>query len=767
VGESLYDRLISRDWIKYKVQPELLEGKVGIVIAAIVLALSLMLIFWRYLFTSSLIYPVSELGSDLNREVVPLARYIVQTIQQGNPLPLWRTYHLSGAPIAGHPVAPIFYPPTWICLFLPLPLALNLLVVGHLWWAGLGTFVFMKDVFKLHWHSCLIAALVFALAPRWVALISGGHWQSIMALAWWPWACWVFARFWQTKRPVWGLTLGVCLAAQALTDGRYLFITLACLAIATLSFYRWKTKLNWSVLSATLWVIAGVICLGLAAVQTLPFLELLPYSTRSSLTEVEANAFSLPIYLTAGVLFPLKLKFPEWYLYTGVSVIMLSIWSLAKKPARQEMVAWMAIGIGLLLSLGDNSPLYTALLQWVPGFGLFRIPSRWWLLSVSGLAVLSGWAVEKWLCFRSEGSRGERGRFLLLVMGTIYIVVGALEFTFPGAVPFDVSTVLVLFALITIGLLFKPSYTAWAGLAVLILLDSWNASLALIKPVSERQTIQSEQIATTIKSLSNHEERFFAPYEGLTAADLVVNDLSAVDGYDSFQLMNHAQLANLAMGCWYNGYAVTAPATKSNPDAVKACPDLDLNKGLLAALNARLLLLPSNSTLEDANAKIETRGYKIYDLEPNLGRGFGVSDVLVTSSAGCFDQLAKIDARTTGVVEVSPPFQIEPSSIEVESLERTPNLERFRVRSEGNSILIRSESWAPGWQVAVNGKQADLLRADCALQGVWLQAGNHEIIFEYAPQGYIVGRAISLITLIIVPVVLLISQIKTSLNRST
>ncbi len=38
-----------------------------------------------------------------------------------------------------------------------------------------------------------------------------------------------------------------------------------------------------------------------------------------------------------------------------------------------------------------------------------------------------------------------------------------------------------------------------------------------------------------------------------------------------------------------------------------------------------------------------------------------------------------------------------------------------------------------------------MLRVDCTLQGVWLNAGEHNVRFEYLPQGYAIGRWIALI----------------------
>jgi uncharacterized membrane protein YfhO len=78
------------------------------------------------------------------------------------------------------------------------------------------------------------------------------------------------------------------------------------------------------------------------------------------------------------------------------------------------------------------------------------------------------------------------------------------------------------------------------------------------------------------------------------------------------------------------------------------------------------------------------------------------------------------------------------------------NTESFTVAADTPGLLVRSETWAPGWQVRVDGQPAALLRVDCALQGVALPAGQHQVDFEYAPAGWVIGRWLSLGTALVV-----------------
>lgn len=73
-----------------------------------------------------------------------------------------------------------------------------------------------------------------------------------------------------------------------------------------------------------------------------------------------------------------------------------------------------------------------------------------------------------------------------------------------------------------------------------------------------------------------------------------------------------------------------------------------------------------------------------------------------------------------------------------------PNGEAFQVEATGAALLIRSETYATGWQATINGSAATVYPANCALQGVWLpRAGSYEVIFTYAPPSIPLGLAIS------------------------
>nr|MBA3767870.1 YfhO family protein [Acidobacteriota bacterium] len=96
--------------------------------------------------------------------------------------------------------------------------------------------------------------------------------------------------------------------------------------------------------------------------------------------------------------------------------------------------------------------------------------------------------------------------------------------------------------------------------------------------------------------------------------------------------------------------------------------------------------------------------------------------------------------------------EIDPNaSAEVVSLSDTTM--EVRTSSISPSILLTSDPYYPGWGVSIDGQRAHLFRADYAIRGVWLPAGQHVVRFEFSPRSFYYGAVISALSLLALVVI--------------
>jgi uncharacterized membrane protein YfhO len=63
-------------------------------------------------------------------------------------------------------------------------------------------------------------------------------------------------------------------------------------------------------------------------------------------------------------------------------------------------------------------------------------------------------------------------------------------------------------------------------------------------------------------------------------------------------------------------------------------------------------------------------------------------------------------------------------------------------------LLVLTDSYYPGWNVAVDGKSEEILAADYLFRAVYLDAGTHRIEYTYEPFSFTLGLWICALTLL-------------------
>lgn len=381
------------------------------VLAALGLLGAVLLFFARLAFTNLIVA-----RGDMFLYFYPYWSYAADAVRHGH-IPLWNPYLFMGAPFLANSQAGVLYPLNLALAWLPTTRAINVSVILHLWLAGIGIVVFARRSVGLGRLGAWVSGATFALGGYLAAQIE--HVNQLQALAWMP-LLFTFLDL-ALERWRWVFALAAVVAMQLLAGHtQSVFISLVGLSVYALwpivesvAARRWNSR----DLARRLGLLIVTAILGalLSAAQLLPTLELARESLRSGgLSWREAVSFSLKPAMLLQALLPnyRAAIFSEYVAYVGVIGVMLmalGVWACWSKTARDrrrtasEIRPLLVVGrassvlmlLGVFLALGAYNPLYSLLVQFAPGFNLFRVPARWLVLYAFGAAILAGLGLQQ------------------------------------------------------------------------------------------------------------------------------------------------------------------------------------------------------------------------------------------------------------------------------------------------------------------------------------------------------------------------------------
>lgn len=116
---------------------------------------------------------------------------------------------------------------------------------------------------------------------------------------------------------------------------------------------------------------------------------------------------------------------------------------------------------------------------------------------------------------------------------------------------------------------------------------------------------------------------------------------------------------------------------------------------------------------------------------------FGTNDYLTLKelAAPSFDpsRLVLLDTPvpTTAKTADTTNAPADPGTVEFTSY--APKDIKLRADAKAPAILLLNDRYDPDWQVRVDGKQAELLRCNYVMRGVYLRPGSHQVEFVFRP----------------------------------
>ena len=124
------------------------------------------------------------------------------------------------------------------------------------------------------------------------------------------------------------------------------------------------------------------------------------------------------------------------------------------------------------------------------------------------------------------------------------------------------------------------------------------------------------------------------------------------------------------------------------------------------------------------------------------------------------------DFREEVVLEQTPSRWVEPSGevipgASAQIVDYQPNRVAVEVETPADGLLVLTDTYAPGWQVLLDGRSVPMYVANHAFRAVVVPDGSHCVTFAYRPNTFYVGAGLSLLSLlglIVVGVRLLVPQ---------
>ncbi|MDP2646843.1 MAG: YfhO family protein [Desulfobacterales bacterium] len=387
-----------------------------------VLAVLAMVFFSRFLFTGRFF-----LLRDLVFDFYPRQAFFKEHLLRAT-LPLWNPYTGSGEPFLTNMESGVLYPLNLIHLLLPVTYATTISVTMHLFLAGAGMWLACR-LWQVTGKGALLAAIGFVFGTFAITRIE--FYSFLCSFSWYPLAVGLFT-LWLQKRRLWMvLALSTVLGLQILAGypDAVLFTggTLGLYAlIAGFSFGR-KQRRAWAFISPLLALgLAVSAAAALSLAQTLPVLEFLPHSLRSSQDPLAAMASVNPAMLLTA-LFPFAYGTQGYYgkywapssfefwvgnYYVGILPLIILFTVLVRRTAGKrdgpgktsgDLTAGLrtpflltVLVFFLLYAMGRHTPFFSGLWHLLPPIRMFRWPAKALMAVVFALCCLAGIGLD-WL----------------------------------------------------------------------------------------------------------------------------------------------------------------------------------------------------------------------------------------------------------------------------------------------------------------------------------------------------------------------------------
>lgn len=739
-------------------------------------------IFYEFFFLSRTFY-----ARDMALLEIPSRQLCTHLLKEGN-LALWTDAHGNGQPFMASPKSAVFYPTTWLYLFLPFWAAFKLHFFLHVVITWLGIY-FLSRSYELGQKASFLGASLFIFSG--VYLSSFEFYNHIAAMAWMPWILFLLrqAKFSSLK----GLILTSSLWTLLILAGapEFIFITLILsLAQAFLSGGEWRKRLRHSFLSL-------LFACFIAAVQVLPSLELLSQVDRRE----QNKAWPLELIQLANVIFSHFLgndrqpghddfwgghlfdrNYPLYYsLYMGCGALILAAYGLKKTKKRRGAGLGTTAFLFFLIACGRYSPFFF-LYRLVPVLNSIRYPVKFIVGSFFCLSLLAAHGFEA----MTEKGRAKGQTFglnLLLIAASISIVYRVLrgkilsglnllflvdqESSLRG-LAHSIETGILLFNLYAVFFLLKEKARSLEKVIPLIFLFLGVIDPAFhnkyVNPTVSYSFLEKPELARILgEAKIIYRDDFLSSPSSLKAAafqSYLYNSLYPYSGIGSGirYILNRDFYAS-----YPENYHRVMKLVQELPEAgkLKVLEYLGCTYGI-----SEKPLWPSRPGLE-----LPIKGRTLH-LTPITDRKPAPYLVFQICEGETLEQRIRIFASPSfdpyhqAVIPPEAKVRLEGESSNelrgfIQPKKEAQGRASYLVDAPKKALLIIPGNYEQGWKASLDGKPVAIFEANVFSKGIFIPAGKHQVEIKYWPTSFLIGAILSLVAISIALVLLVIIFRKT------
>jgi hypothetical protein len=305
--------------------------------------------------------------------------------------------------------------------------------VLHIFLMGAFAYLLLREL-QASRPASFIAGLIYSFNGY--TLVHSMHLGLITTMTWLPLIFFFLERGRRQRRLmpiVWGgLVLGIGILASHPQVYYYMALSV-CFYVVFWTIAGWSKAASWKERMRPLGnlILLGVVAFGVSAIQIVPSFSLGVTSVHAAADKDFKWLNPLKFYQLAMFVIPWSLSavrdwnilVSERYAYMGWVTLIFGLAILIWRKEAKIYAYAMIAAISLFLAMGEDSFLFKFFYDYIPGYGMFRYPSRVLVLFVFGMTVLAGFGLDYYLSESASSYIRRRLSQVLKILATGGLVV--------------------------------------------------------------------------------------------------------------------------------------------------------------------------------------------------------------------------------------------------------------------------------------------------------------------------------------------------------